>query len=51
MTSPTGGDGPESEASAVVWGMPRAAVELDTAGDVLHYRRVPRAILERVLAP
>lgn len=39
----------ESESSAVVWGMPRAAVEMGAAEDVLHYRRVPRALLDRVL--
>jgi two-component system chemotaxis response regulator CheB len=41
----------ESESSAVVWGMPRAGIELGAAEDVLHYRRVPRAILDRAMAP
>jgi two-component system chemotaxis response regulator CheB len=39
----------ESESSAVVWGMPRAAIEMGAADDVLHCRRIPRAILDRVL--
>jgi two-component system chemotaxis response regulator CheB len=39
----------ESEASAVVWGMPRAAVELDAAEDILHFRRIPRAVLDHVV--
>jgi len=36
----------QDEASSVVWGMPRAAVELDAACDVLALEDMPHAIVE-----
>ncbi len=41
----------QDESSSVVWGMPRAAIELDAADEVLHLDQIADAITRSLRAP
>ena len=41
----------QDEATSVVWGMPRAAVEIGAAAEVLPVAEIAAAIVERVREP